>query len=75
MRVIMFDYRIMLVGEANASGVALGIAAECHRQNALLKNYTELKEQALISAKLYEEITGEKPKKRKLDETIPEYSK
>lgn len=65
----------MLAGYDDARGVALGIAAECHRQNALMKPYTEWKEQAAISAKLYEEITGEKPKKRKLDETIPEYSK
>jgi enoyl-[acyl-carrier-protein] reductase (NADH) len=71
----MSDHRIMVVGSNDAQGVALGIAAECHRQNAMLKIYTDCKEQAAHSAKLYEAITGDKPHKRKLDEHIPEYAK
>ena len=67
--------RIMVVGNDDAQGVALGIAAECHRQNAMRKIYTDCKEQAELSAKLFEEITGDKPHKRKLDEHIPEYAK
>lgn len=71
----MTTSRIMLVGDDDTpAAVALGIAVECHRQNALaLKGDAKRKDQADSAARAYEAITGQKPHKRKLSQSVPEY--
>lgn len=62
--------KIMVVGEDGPAGVALGIAAECHRQNAVMMKG----EERTAAVKAYQAITGEEPGKRVVSQQ-PEYGK
>lgn len=67
----MSEAKIMRVGEG-ASGVPLGIAAECHRQNALALSLDFEGKQRARAA--YVALTGMEPARRDLNAYIPEYA-
>lgn len=66
----MTEHRIMVVGDEGPAGVGLGIAAECHRQNALIMRGGERE----AAVKAYRAITGEEPHKRVMS-FVPEHAK